>query len=88
MLTRLLGDHVAFTSTNDPHSGLTQRPLAPELIVTRHFTSFWDAAEEAGMSRIYGGIHYGFDNTAGQEVGRAVGEAVVSNWLGKLTTET
>ena len=87
VLTRLLGDHVAFTSTTDPHSGLTQRPLAPELIVTRHFTSFWDAAEEAGVSRIYGGIHYGFDNTAGKEVGQAVGEAVVSNWLRELTPD-
>jgi hypothetical protein len=32
------------------------------------------------MSRIYGGIHYAFDNTAGQEVGRAIGQLVVASF--------
>jgi membrane-associated phospholipid phosphatase len=41
--------------------------------VTRHFTSFQQAAEEAGASRMYGGIHYPFDNTDGLATGRAVG---------------
>jgi hypothetical protein len=44
--------------------------------VTRKFTSFSAAAEEAGRSRIYGGIHYEFDNRRGLEVGRKVGRAV------------
>ena len=81
VLTELFGDQVTFTSTTDPLSGLTQRPLAPELIVTRQFTSFWQAAEQAGLSRIYGGIHYAFDNTAGMQLGKAVGEAVIGHWL-------
>jgi membrane-associated phospholipid phosphatase len=34
-------------------------------------------AEEAGMSRIYGGIHYSFDNTEGQKSGRAIGALAV-----------
>jgi hypothetical protein len=34
------------------------------------------AAEEAGVSRIYGGIHFTSSNLRGQELGRAVGEAV------------
>ncbi len=82
VLTHLYGDRVSFMSTTDPQSGLTQRPLAPELIVTRSFTSFWQAAEEAGRSRIYGGIHYAFDNTAGLELGRAISETVVNSRLG------
>jgi membrane-associated phospholipid phosphatase len=41
--------------------------------VTRHFTSFQQAAEEAAMSRIYGGIHYSFDNADGLVTGRSVG---------------
>src|SRR5262249_9427593 len=32
--------------------------------VVRRYTSFDAAAQEAGMSRIYGGNHYPFDNTA------------------------
>ena len=43
--------------------------------VTRHFDGFWQAAEEEAMARIYGGIHYRFDQQAGQQVGR-VGRGV------------
>ena len=39
------------------------------------------AAEEAGLSRIYGGIHFNFDNTAGLELGRKVGTAVLTRSL-------
>jgi hypothetical protein len=38
----------------------------------RHFASFTDAAKEAGMSRVYGGIHF----PSGNRVGRTVGECV------------
>jgi hypothetical protein len=41
--------------------------------VTRRFTSFSDAAAEAGQSRIYGGIHWQFDNEQGLNIGRNVG---------------
>lgn len=81
VLTALLGQDVAFTSQTDAQSALGQRPLNPDLIVTRSFTSFQQAAEEAGLSRIYGGIHFGFDNTAGLQAGRAIGVTVVDNLL-------
>jgi hypothetical protein len=29
-------------------------------------------ADEAGLSRLYGGIHYRFDKTAGEEIARNV----------------
>jgi membrane-associated phospholipid phosphatase len=41
--------------------------------VTRRFSSFQQAAEEAAASRVYGGIHYPFDNTDGLATGRSVG---------------
>jgi Leucine-rich repeat (LRR) protein/membrane-associated phospholipid phosphatase len=41
--------------------------------VTRHFANFQQAAEEAAMSRVYGGIHFPFDNADGLATGRAVG---------------
>lgn len=43
-------------------------------IASRSFRSFSAAADESGMSRIYGGIHFGFDNTAGLNSGRRIGE--------------
>ena len=49
--------------------------------VTRQFNSFSEAAQEAGMSRIYGGIHWQFDNTEGLHVGRSVGEHVFRTTL-------
>src|SRR5262249_23558302 len=49
--------------------------------VTRSFDSFGAAAAEAGQSRIYGGIHYQFDNAAAQQVGRSVADYVVGGFL-------
>jgi hypothetical protein len=43
----------------------------------RRFDSFLAAADEAGMSRIYGGIHYPAGNEAGKAVGRCIGAKVV-----------
>src|SRR5262249_18433111 len=38
-------------------------------------------AQEAGRSRIYGGIHYSFDSATGLAVGAEVGGYVVANYL-------
>lgn len=44
----------------------------------RHFDSFTAASEEAGMSRIYGGIHYPSGNAAGLTLGRCIGARVAA----------
>src|ERR1700724_1008201 len=44
--------------------------------VTRHFTSFSAAAQEAGLSRIYAGQHFRSDHIAGKVLGRQVAESV------------
>jgi hypothetical protein len=46
----------------------------------RHFDSFKAAADEAGMSRVYGGIHFPSGNTAGQALGRCIGEKVIERF--------
>jgi hypothetical protein len=43
----------------------------------RTFASFDDAASEAALSRLYGGIHYSFDNDDGLATGRAIGQAIL-----------
>lgn len=58
-------DQISFSTTSDGLAG-----------VTRSFTRLSDAAEEAGQSRIYGGIHWQFDNQTGLSSGRALGEHV------------
>lgn len=63
VLTAVLGDNFAFDDTVEIPYGLP----------VRSFTSFNHAAQEAAISRLYGGIHYrsAIDNGAWQ--GRAVG---------------
>lgn len=50
----------------------------------REFASFSQAANEAGRSRIYGGIHFEFDNQAGLKSGRAVGRYVFDHLFQRL----
>jgi hypothetical protein len=71
VLTSLYGNNFAFTDPGDPTEN-----LAP-----RHFTSFEAAAQEAGMSRIWGGIHLMSDNVYGLQVGGEIGQYVAQNEL-------
>jgi hypothetical protein len=48
---------------------------------TRSYPSFWAIADEEARSRIYGGIHFHFDNTAGQEIGTKVGNYLIDNFM-------
>jgi hypothetical protein len=47
----------------------------------RSFTSITQAAEESAISRLYGGIHWGFDNADGLTLGDAVGDFVAGTSL-------
>jgi hypothetical protein len=58
ILGGVLGDNTSFCITSG---------------TTRCWASFTDAANEAANSRLWGGIHWRFDNEAGQALGRAVG---------------
>jgi membrane-associated phospholipid phosphatase len=49
--------------------------------VTRSFTSFPAAAEEATLSRIFAGVHFLFDLTTGQRLGDDVADFVIDNFL-------
>jgi len=48
--------------------------------VTRAFTSFEQAAAEAGRSRIYGGIHFSFSDEGGQAIGAQVAGQALSRF--------
>jgi len=75
-------DDIAFTFVSDEFDGLTRgndgtvRPLVP-----RTFSSLSEAEEENGQSRIYLGIHWAFDKTAGIAQGRQVAHYVLANAL-------
>src|SRR5262249_50890004 len=69
VLTALFGDHYDFTVS------------AVSVPFTRSFASFEAAAAEAGRSRIYGGIHYTFDNLNGLAAGSEVADYALINFL-------
>ena len=71
LLTRLLGDKVGFTDTSELAFGLP----------ARRFASFRQAADEAAISRFYGGIHFHDAVAAGQQAGRRVGQVAVARLL-------
>jgi hypothetical protein len=49
--------------------------------VIRNYPGFNALANEVARSRVYGGIHFQFDNVAGQSVGRNVANYVFMNYL-------
>ena len=49
--------------------------------MTRSFTSFTGAAQEAANSRIFAGQHYRTDEDAGHEQGFHVADFIVDNFL-------
>jgi hypothetical protein len=54
----------------------------------RAFTSFSQAAQEAGRSRVYGGVHFEFSNQAGLVAGRGVAAEVLRTKLLKKRGKT
>jgi hypothetical protein len=70
ILTSVFGPDFLFTVGSDDMPGYS-----------RSFDSFAQAAEEAGESRVMGGIHFEFDNTAGLRSGWDLGTFVSQNFL-------
>jgi PAP2 superfamily/TAT (twin-arginine translocation) pathway signal sequence len=67
VLTAIFGDNYAYT--DDTHAGVYP---------ARSFSSFQEAADEAAVSRLYGGIHYSTGNNHALSAGRAIGAAVAA----------
>ncbi len=64
VMTKEFGDNFAFEDKTGESDGLA----------ARHFASFNDAAQEAAMSRLYGGIHYRGAIENGLIYGRCIGQ--------------
>jgi len=63
VLTAVYGDNFAFQDTSDLRY----------IGMQRHFNSFNEAASEASISRVYGGIHYRFSVDIGEAQGKKLG---------------
>jgi Ca2+-binding RTX toxin-like protein len=75
-----------FTGSNTFGESVTINPgesrfepgLTPTQAVTLSWDTFTKAAKQAGISRLYGGIHFSDGNLQGQILGRNVGKVVFS----------
>jgi membrane-associated phospholipid phosphatase len=69
---------IAFFDTDQFEFDVTSETLAG---VTRSFDSFSAAAREAGLSRIFAGVHFRFDEVAGGRLGQTVAHFVLTHTL-------
>jgi hypothetical protein len=69
VLTHLFGDHFSFTDATEEEFGLP----------ARKFNSFLDAAKEAAISRLYGGIHFRDAIENGAREGAKIGNFVIAH---------
>jgi hypothetical protein len=71
VLTAMFGDNLAFEDTSEMEY----------IGMKRSFSSFIEAANEAAISRVYGGIHFRTGTEAGTVQGNEVGEFVVNKFV-------
>jgi hypothetical protein len=67
--------------TNDIAVTATWVGNAGNADVSRTYAGFWQLAEEQARSRVYGGIHFTFDNVASQESCKKVADYVAAHYL-------
>jgi hypothetical protein len=67
ILTSVFGDGYAFTDSSELEYNLP----------VRSFKSFREAASEASISRVYGGIHYRSGCEGGNKQGKKLGEIIL-----------
>jgi hypothetical protein len=70
-------DHFGFSTLIPENFGRVE-PGIPAVPTTVSFQTFTEAAEEAGLSRLLGGIHFTDDVEVGQEVGVLIG---MQTWI-------
>ena len=73
VMTSFFGDQLSFTDTSLLEFGIANREIK----------SFRQAAQEASISRLYGGIHYRFDLDSGNAAGSRLGRYVVDKLISK-----
>lgn len=66
-----------FSTTTDDYPG-----------VTRSYSRLSQAANEAGRSRIYGGIHWEYDNQDGLATGRELSLFIFENFLKPVESDS
>ncbi|HCT44676.1 MAG: chloroperoxidase [Phycisphaerae bacterium] len=79
IMRSFFGNRTRFTFVSDEYNGEGVDPLGvPRPLVPVRFVTLSEAQESNGISRIYNGVHWQWDNIAGQELGEAIGEHILN----------
>jgi len=77
ILKRFTGsDYFGGSFVAAPGSSIIEPGLTPSVSVRLSWSTFSEAADQAGLSRRYGGIHFEIDDLVGREMGRLVANEV------------
>lgn len=76
ILRRFTGSDAYGEAETFAAGSMTHQTLTPKKAVTLKWDTFTAAAQEAGISRLYGGIHFDMGNSYGQTMGGMIGSAV------------
>jgi hypothetical protein len=71
-------NHFGYSVTLDAGSSKIEPGITPERAISLRWENFTDAADEAGISRRYGGIHFRRADLAGRKVGHLVAARVLT----------
>jgi hypothetical protein len=87
VMVKFFGDGSAFTFVSDEYDGVSTDPFTPGVprpLVPVRFRKYSDAKEENGISRIFNGVHWQWDNIEGQKLGKNILNYIV-NTSGEFT---
>jgi hypothetical protein len=89
VLRRYTGsDKFGASATIRAGSSVVEPGLVPARDITLSWRTFSDAADEAGLSRRYGGIHFAHGDLQGRLIGRLIGAQTFKKaeryWTGKM----
>lgn len=69
-------DYFGGCTETEKGASTIEKGTTPKQDMTLEWATFSEAAEQAGMSRLYGGIHFMLSNQSGQKLGREIGQVV------------
>lgn len=75
VLKKEFGDGSPFTFVSDEYDGVSTDPFTPAVprpLVPVRFRKFSDAKAENGISRVFNGVHWAWDDSNGQKLGERI----------------
>ena len=80
-MRQFFGDNTEFTFVSDEYNGEGVDPLGvPRPLVPVRFFTLGAAQASNGFSRIFNGVHWQWDNSAGQEIGVSISQFLMNDF--------